>query len=114
MSVITTHILDTSRGSPAQGVSVTLEWERTPGHWQKISNKLTNQDGRVPDLWPKDKALKKGTYSLTFETKNYFLSQGIPCFYPSITIVFEILRPNEHHHVPLLLSPFGYSTYRGS
>ncbi|MGH7492762.1 MAG: hydroxyisourate hydrolase [bacterium] len=113
-SPITTHVLDTSRGRPAEGVFVLLEAKNETGEWQKLGEDATNQDGRASDLLPADEPLTSGVYRLTFETGSYFRAAGLPSFYPNVVIAFEILDPAQHYHVPLLLSPFGYSTYRGS
>jgi 5-hydroxyisourate hydrolase len=109
MSPITTHVLDTAKGCPAKGVKVVLE-TKSGEQWTKISEGATNQDGRVVDLIKKEQFVKN-TYRLTFETKDYHKGEG---FFPYVQIVFEVKSPDQHHHVPLLLSPFGYSTYRGS
>lgn len=113
MSGITTHVLDTSRGRPASGVPVLLEAREESG-WREIGRALTDGDGRVRQLLPMGSALTTGTYRLTFGIETYFRTQGIETFYPEASIVFHVRDANQHHHVPLLLSPFGYSTYRGS
>ncbi len=113
MSGITTHVLDTSRGRPAAGISVILEI-KAEGGWQKLGSGTTNNDGRIADLLSKDHQLAAGIYRLTFETGQYFSSVGASGFYPYVPIVFEIKDPDQHYHVPLLLNPYGYSTYRGS
>jgi 5-hydroxyisourate hydrolase len=112
MSPITTHVLDVSKGKPAAGVPVILERKKSDATWENLSARLTDQDGRVKDLC--DKALTAGIYRITFDSGAYFAALKIASFYPSVTVLFEITAPTEHHHVPLLLSPFGYSTYRGS
>ena len=112
MSQLTTHILDTSKGKPAGNVSVTLFYE-TDNDWNMLAKGITNQDGRIPGFIPNEKLLEYGNYKLLFETNPYFKSQGISSFYPFVEIVFSI-HSSEHYHVPLLLNPFGYSTYRGS
>ncbi len=112
MSQLTTHILDTSKGKPAAGVSVNL-FQQENNSWNEIASGVTNADGRVSDLIKKDVMLTAGIYKLTFETKTYFERQNIQTLYPFVVIVFTI-TDNEHYHVPLLLNPFGYSTYRGS
>ena len=114
MSAITTHILDVSTGVPARGVSVTLEQEISDG-WKIIGKGETDDDGRLRDLLDADAILQTGNYRLTFDTGNYFaqqtnrriLSAGYGGFYRDQDAA-------QHYHVPLLLSPFGYSTYRGS
>jgi len=113
-SPITTHVLDTSLGRPAVGVPVKLETEDQTGEWKEIARGETNEDGRVMDLLPENVMLITGIYRLTFETVRYFQIQKVQTFYPYISIVFEIHDPTAHYHVPLLLSPYGYSTYRGS
>ncbi len=113
MSGITTHVLDTSRGRPADGVPVTLEVEAAGG-WKLIGKGSTNGDGRITDLVPKGTACAAGVYRLIFDTAKYFATQNVECFYPQITVVFRIDNADQHYHVPLLLNPFGYSTYRGS
>jgi 5-hydroxyisourate hydrolase len=113
MSAITTHVLDTSRGRPAAGVPITLEVKGTTG-WHRLGQGLTDPDGRLRELLPAGHRLAVGVYRLTFDTETYFATSGVSGFYPMVQVVFALSRPDEHHHVPLLLSPFGYSTYRGS
>ena len=113
MSRLTTHVLDTSVGRPAAAVSVLLE-KHTAGGWRKVGNGATDIDGRCFSLLGEGAALEKGVYRLTFGSGTYFAARGVDAFYPQINVVFEVRHPEEHHHVPLLLSPFGYSTYRGS
>lgn len=112
MSQLTTHILDTSKGKPASGVAVTL-FQRENDAWKQIASGATNQDGRIVDLLKTETILTIGNYKLRFETKPYFDKQSIQSFYPFIEISFTI-TDQEHYHVPLLLNPFGYATYRGS
>lgn len=111
---ITTHILDISQGKPAAGVLVKLEVRASENQWQILGTAETNADGRTPDLTPPASNTEAGVYRLTFETNKYFSSKQITAFYPFVQIAFEIKNPAEHYHVPLLLSPYGYSTYRGS
>src|ERR1700752_39831 len=112
MSEITTHILDISRGRPAQGVPVTLEFEAA-GDWKLVGKGTTNADGRISDLVSSDVTIDAGIYRLIFDTGTYFANQQTDSFYPQVTIVFKLTDAAQHYHVPLLLSPFGYSTYRG-
>ncbi len=112
MSQLTTHVLDTSIGKPAQGVAVTLDY-LTSGTWKKLAEGITNADGRINDMLVPDNSLQTGIYRLSFETAAYFSAQDKKTFYPKITIEFEVSDAG-HYHVPLLLSPYGYSTYRGS
>ena len=113
MSGITTHVLDTSRGKPASGVQVLLEILEN-GAWREIGRAVTDDDGRVRRLLPEGFALIPAFYRLTFDLDPYFAAREVEGFYPEASIVFTIRDANQHYHVPLLLSPFGYSTYRGS
>lgn len=110
-SPITTHILDTATGRPARAVKVVLE--RLDGAFIEVGKGITNEDGRIMDLLPPGE-VPAGIYRLSFDTGAYGRAQGLPVFYPSVSITFEVDAPDEHYHVPLLLSPYGYSTYRGS
>jgi 5-hydroxyisourate hydrolase len=112
MSQLTTHVLDTSKGRPAEGISVFL-YQQHNDKWSEITIGTTNHDGRIPNLLSSDVILQPGNYKLRFDTKEYFDKLGIQSFYPFIEITF-IISGNEHYHVPLLLNPFGYTTYRGS
>ena len=113
MSGITTHVLDTSRGRPAAGVPATLEI-KVAGGWTLIGQGTTNADGRISDLVPEEGTVVPGVYRLTFDTGTYFATNQSESFYPKVTIIFRLADVAQHYHVPLLLSPFGYSTYRGS
>jgi 5-hydroxyisourate hydrolase len=110
--VISTHVLDTARGHPAQGVGVTLERD-ADGTWEELGHATTDADGRVGELLPGDAVLVDGRHRLIFDTGQYFRTVGDAAFYPEVVVVFTVAG-GRHHHVPLLLSPFGYSTYRGS
>lgn len=112
MSQLTTHVLDTTTGKPAGGINVLLE-QLSSGSWKKVAAGITNVDGRISDLLPTENTLAPGDYRLVFETAAYFKNQNTKAFYPKITIEFSI-ADDSHYHVPLLLNPFGYSTYRGS
>lgn len=112
MSQITTHILDTTKGKPAAGVTIIL-YKGENDQWQEIARGKTNNDGRITDLLAKDITLEKRIYKMRFETKHYFDNEAMPTFYPYVEIVFDI-KSSEHYHIPLLLNPFGYTTYRGS
>lgn len=112
MSPITTHILDVSLGRPAQQVTVELE-AKQKGGWASLSKKASDADGRIKDFLAPG-ALKAGTYRLRFSTGDYFKRREVPSFYPFVEVVFDVADAEQHHHVPLLLSPYGYSTYRGS
>jgi hydroxyisourate hydrolase len=111
-SPLTTHVLDTARGKPAAGLHITLErFDDTA--WIPLAEGVTNTDGRVADLLAPG-SLKAACYRITFFTGAWYAARGEACFYPEVPVVFEVSAPEEHHHVPLLLSPFGFSTYRGS
>ncbi len=107
MSAITTHVLDTSRGQPAPGIRVKLDVQFPDGAWQPLGRGLTDSDGRARNLLPEDAALTEGIYRLTFDN----LPEGL---YPEIAITFQVRDTKHHYHIPLLLSPYGYTTYRGS
>lgn len=112
-SPITVHVLDTSRGKPAAEVAVMLE-QADGKQWRELAKAKTNGDGRVETLLPKSKPLAAGIYRATFESGAYFAKSKTKTFYPRIIVLFEVVDPKEHYHIPLLLSPFGYSTYRGN
>lgn len=112
-SPITTHVLDVARGKPAAGIAVTLEKQDAAGGWRRMGAGKTDNDGRIKDLL-KDGEGVAGAWRLTFEAGTYFKAQGVAAFYRAIPIEFHIEQAEKHYHVPLLLSPFGYSTYRGS
>ena len=114
MSGITTHILDVSRGRPAAAVLVTLENRVGPGEWNVLARGVTDADGRLRDLLREGQPLAAGDFRLTFDTGGYFDGLGVEAFYPQVQVQFTIRDPRQHYHVPLLLSPYGYSTYRGS
>lgn len=114
MSTISTHVLDTARGAPAGGVAVSLAIENTDESWTELSHAWTDEDGRVKPFFLVGEPLPSGTYRLVFETEPYYQGLDIECFYPQVTIVFKIDDTAQHYHIPLLLSPYGYSTYRGS
>jgi 5-hydroxyisourate hydrolase len=114
MSAISTHVLDTARGCPAAGLGVTLEQGDGRGTWRTIGEGDTDRDGRLRTLMKEGASLVPGPYRLTFDTRRYFESNRMPVFYPSITVTFETGEDDARYHVPLLISPFGYTTYRGS
>jgi 5-hydroxyisourate hydrolase len=112
MSALTTHVLDTALGRPAAGVAARLDRQSAALAWVEVGRGVTDADGRIGKLL--EGPLLAGTYRLTFDTGAYFHARNVLGFYPQVTIEFEVRDPSQHHHVPLLLSPFGYSTYRGS
>jgi 5-hydroxyisourate hydrolase len=108
---ISTHVLDTSAGTPAGGIPVSLEIHRGDA-WEPAGSGVTDDDGRLGDLLLG--GVEEGTYRIRFDTAAYFTARGVRGFYPEVSVVFDVTDADAHHHVPLLLSPFGYSTYRGS
>jgi 5-hydroxyisourate hydrolase len=106
---LSTHVLDASAGRPAAGVQVMLE-RRSGDGWTRVASAETDADGRIREFGE----LTTGAHRLTFATGPYFAAQQVTTFYPEVQVVFEVREPGEHHHVPILLSPFAYSTYRGS
>ncbi|PCI61407.1 MAG: hydroxyisourate hydrolase [Gammaproteobacteria bacterium] len=113
MSQITTHILDTTRGKPAVAVPIAL-FQQQGNEWLQLGAGKTNQDGRIADLLANDVLLAAGVYRMHFDTNSYFNANDESGFYPFVDIVFEINGDGEHYHIPLLLTAYGYSTYRGS
>jgi 5-hydroxyisourate hydrolase len=109
---LSTHVLDATTGRPAAGVAVRLE-RRAAGAWEPAGEGVTGQDGRLAGWLPAGEPAR-GVYRITFASGRYFAERGAESFYPEITVAFEVSSPGEHYHVPLLLSPFAYSTYRGS
>jgi 5-hydroxyisourate hydrolase len=114
MSAITTHILDITGGIPAAGIPVVLERKTHSSGWQVIAEGITDFDGRAMDLMSPNDVFLPGHYRLLFETAAYFALKNIECFFPQVTVGFVVRDAMKHYHVPLLLSPFGYSAYRGS
>ncbi len=111
-SPITTHVLDTNLGQPAAGMDVTLE--RQDGeNWLPVAEGVTNADGRILD-WLAGEERQAGIYRISFDSDNYFKRQGKVCFYPRVCFEFRLDHPEQHYHVPLLISAHGISTYRGS
>lgn len=114
MSTISTHILDTARGKPANGVAVYLESQKTDETWEQLTHAWTDEEGRVKPFFLLEAPLKGGTYRLVFDTESYFSALDSDCFYPQVCVVFNIGDDPQHYHIPLLISPYGYSTYRGT
>jgi 5-hydroxyisourate hydrolase len=112
MSAITTHVLDTSRGHPAAGMRVELH-RKSGETWKTVGAGLTDANGRCSDLLA-EAQLESGAYRLVFHAGAYYQVQDEETFYSEIPVIFEVGDPKAHYHVPLLISPFGYSTYRGS
>jgi 5-hydroxyisourate hydrolase len=114
MKRISTHILDTVLGKPAKGVPVHLERPDRSGHWSLLRSALTDQDGRCSQLLPDDNVLTPGIYRLRFDTADYLAAQNADSLYPVIEVTFKVRDGESHLHIPLLLSPNGYTTYRGT
>ena len=110
---ISTHVLDLTQGKPAAGIEVILE-RRAGDGWREAGKGVTDADGRVKALLPDEQEAQPGTYRLRFEVRPYFAAAGVASFYPVIEVTFSTVAERPSYHVPLLLSPFGYSTYRGS
>jgi 5-hydroxyisourate hydrolase len=108
---ISTHVLDTARGRPAAGLAVTLRRRAADGSWAVVGRAVTDADGRVKEVSPGP--LAGGDYRLEFATGEYFNASGSTVFYPEVFVTFAAAEADGHLHVPLLLSPFGYSTYKG-
>ncbi|MBI3718292.1 MAG: hydroxyisourate hydrolase [Sphingobacteriales bacterium] len=109
VSQLTTHVLDTSVGKPGKDITIQLKHAND----EIISQGVTNADGRIPDLLPSEKYLVPGNYKMVFDTANYFKANNTKGFYPEVEIQFTVFD-DSHYHVPLLINPYGYSTYRGS
>jgi len=108
-SAITTHVLDTARGQPASGVPFLLSVRADNGEWREIARGSTDSDGRA-----RLSSAPRGIYRLVFDTDAYYRAWNLEGFYPEVVVTFEVRDPSQSYHVPLLISPYGYSTYRGS
>ena len=111
---ISTHILDLVLGKPATGVALRLDVQEPGGDWRRLTLAHTDHDGRCAQLLPPQTGLHPGIYRFVFETGQYYASQQIASLYPSVEITFQVRSGESHFHIPLLLSPNGYTTYRGS
>ena len=114
MKRISTHVLDTSRGKPAEDVPVRLERRQSAGGWQLLSSANTDPQGRCSQLIPENETLEPGEYRLAFDTAKYFNAQRVTGLYPVVEVTFRVESGEDHFHLPLLLSPNGYTTYRGT
>ncbi len=110
---LSVHVLNLQDGLPSSGVKVTLE-EQHGGDWSLLNSGATNEQGRIPELYPQGKALEKGVYRVTFKTGEWFKAHKIASFFPEVPVIFEVDGTVPHYHIPLLLSPYGFSTYRGN
>ncbi|KGB05765.1 MULTISPECIES: hydroxyisourate hydrolase [Leclercia] len=113
VGTLSVHILNQQTGVPSSDVTVTLEKEQQ-GNWAQLASGKTDQDGRIKSLYPQDKEMEPGVYRVVFKTGDYFKSQKADSFFPEIPVLFTVTRTNEKLHIPLLLSQYGYSTYKGS
>ena len=113
MSTLSSHALDTATGKPASKLPAVLSIQEDNG-WKELARSVTNEDGRIAWTPPSDDGFEAGIYQLRFDTSAYFKAMDVNGFYPYVDVVFTITEGSEHYHVPLLISPFGYSTYRGS
>ncbi|WP_051065083.1 hydroxyisourate hydrolase [Acinetobacter sp. NIPH 298] len=110
---LSVHVLNLENGLPSANVKVTLETQEN-NKWKEISSGVTNQQGQISELYPKNTALKKGVYKVTFKTGKWFKDNNQNSFFPEVPVIFMIDGKLEHYHIPLLISPYGYSTYRGN
>ena len=114
MKGISTHVLDTARGMPARDLGVRLERNENSEQWRTLGSARTGQDGRCCQLLPEGEHFPPGIYRLAFDTGTYYATQGIETLYPIVQVTFSVPDPESHFHIPLLLSPYGYTTYRGT
>ena len=110
---LSVHVLNLNDGLPSPDVKVTLE-KQNGKQWTALNDGATNQQGRITALYPRDKALEKGTYRVTFKTGDWFEAHDTASFFPEVPVIFEVHGTVPHYHIPLLLSPYGFSTYRGN
>lgn len=110
---LSVHVLNLENGLPSPGVEVTLE-KQSGSAWQALSSATTNEQGRITALFPEGQSLEKGTYRVTFKTGEWFAKQQTSTFFPEVPVIFTADGSVPHYHIPLLLSPYGYSTYRGN
>lgn len=110
---LSVHVLNLENGLPSPEVRVTLE-QLQPDGWLPLNEAVTNEQGRISELFPAGKALSSGTYKVTFKTGDWFAQQQASSFFPEVPVIFEVDGQVDHYHIPLLLSPYGYSTYRGN
>ena len=110
---LSVHVLDIQSGQPSPGIEVQLE-KHTESGWESLATGITAESGRISALYPDDRNFTAGAYRVTFETGDWFAEHDTRTFFPEIPVPFEVTNPSQHYHIPLLLSPYGYSTYRGS
>lgn len=114
MNRVSTHVLDVAQGQPAKDVPVRLERQEAAGGWRVLNSARTDGEGRCAQLLPEGETLRAGTYRLAFDTSTYHLAQKMQSLYPVVEITFQVQENESHFHIPLLLSPYGFTTYRGS
>ena len=110
---LSVHVLDQQTGMPPADVAVTLE-KQEQNKWTPIASGITDHDGRIKSLYPQDQDMTPGVYKVTFKTADYFHGKKLDSFFPEVPVLFTVTRTNEKLHIPLLLSQYGYSTYKGS
>jgi len=110
---LSVHVLDLQSGQPSAGIEVTLE-QRAGSEWRELARGVTNEQGRIPALYPEDKPMAAANYRIVFKTGEHYRRKGQASFFPQIPVEFTVDAPAQHYHIPLLLSPYGYSTYRGN
>lgn len=110
---LSVHVLNLENGLPSPGVEVILE-QQDGKNWTKLNSGVTNEQGRIPALYPEGKKLEQGVYRVTFETGDWFKKHDTATFFPEVPVIFSADASVEHYHIPLLLSPYGFSTYRGN
>ncbi|MCA1856095.1 hydroxyisourate hydrolase [Massilia oculi] len=110
---LSVHVLDLQSGQPSAGIEVTLE-QRAGSEWRELARGVTNAQGRIPALYPEDKPMAAANYRIVFKTGEHYGRKGQASFFPQIPVEFTVDAPAQHYHIPLLLSPYGYSTYRGN
>ena len=110
---LSVHILDLQTGQPTAGVTVTLE-QKTGTDWRQLASGVTNAQGRIAEMYPADKTIEKGDYRIVFKTGEHYARLKQETFFPEIPVQLHVEKTDQHYHIPLLLSPFGFSTYRGN
>ncbi|WP_338489116.1 hydroxyisourate hydrolase [Pseudomonas trivialis] len=110
---LSVHVLNLENGLPSAGVNVTLE-QHVGEQWQSLSAGITNQQGRIAELFPANRSMTPGEYRVVFKTGDYYKKANRETFFPEVPVIFQVKQADQHYHIPLLLSPYGFSTYRGS
>ncbi|WP_231422653.1 hydroxyisourate hydrolase [Pseudomonas sp. Leaf59] len=110
---LSVHVLNLENGLPSAGVNVTLE-QHVGDQWQSLSAGVTNPQGRIAELFPANRSMTPGEYRVVFKTGDYYKKASRETFFPEVPVIFQVKQADQHYHIPLLLSPYGFSTYRGS